>query len=162
MQSENGVVLHHTRLMQHVPYTILAAANLGYELPCRTLAEAKAYRYHLAYPDEFTPGMPMAAVLDQVSVGEDGQFSLPLKRLMARIDLQIDRTALDQNVDFTVRSVKIGGCPSSIQLFNASSKAESGIYEKVAGSRCAEQGNKRGHERSNPLLSPGESSGRPP
>ena len=125
VQSENGVVLHHTRLMQHVPYTILAAANLGYELPCRTLAEAKAYRYHLAYPDEFTPGMPMAAVLDQVSVGEDGQFSLPLKRLMARIDLQIDRTALDQNVDFTVRSVKIGGCPSSIQLFNASSKAES-------------------------------------
>ena len=44
MQTENGVVVHHTRLMQNVPYTILAAANLGYELPCRTLAEAKAYR----------------------------------------------------------------------------------------------------------------------
>ena len=112
---ENGVVTHHTRLMQNVPYTILAAANLGYELPCRTLAEAKAYRYFMAYPDEFTPGVPMATVLDGVQVGADGQFPLPLKRLMARVDLQIDRTALDPDVHFTIRSVQIGGCPSSVQ-----------------------------------------------
>lgn len=125
MQTENGVIVHHTRLMQNVPYTILAAANLGYELPCRTLAEAKAYRYYMAYPDEFTPGVPMATVLDNVRVGTDGQYPLPLKRLMARVDLQIDRTALDPDVHFTVRSVQVGGCPSSVQLFNASSKAES-------------------------------------
>ena len=125
LETENGVVTHHTRLMQNVPYTILAAANLGYELPCRTLAEAKAYRYYMAYPDEFTPGMPMATVLDNVCVGADGQFTLPLRRLMARIDLRIDRSALDQDVQFTVRSVMVGGCPSSVQLFSVS-KAESG------------------------------------
>ena len=120
LETENGVVTHHTRLMQNVPYTIL-----GYELPCRTLAEAKAYRYYMAYPDEFTPGMPMATVLDNVCVGADGQFTLPLRRLMARIDLRIDRSALDQDVQFTVRSVMVGGCPSSVQLFSVS-KAESG------------------------------------
>ena len=125
LETENGVVTHHTRLMQNVPYTILAAANLGYELPCRTLAEAKAYRYHMAYPDEYTPGIPMATVLDNVRVGEDGQFTLPLKRLMARVDLRIDRTALDPEVQFTVRSVRVGGCPSSAQLFLVRSKAES-------------------------------------
>lgn len=125
LETEDGVVTHHTRLMQNVPYTILAAANLGYELPCRTLAEAKAYRYHMAYPDEFTPGIPMAVVLDNVRVGEDGHFSLPLKRLMARVDLRIDRTGLDPDVQFTVRSIQIGGCPSSVQLFNVQSKAES-------------------------------------
>ena len=125
LETENGVVTHHTRLMQNVPYTILAAANLGYELPCRTLAEAKAYRYHMAYPDEFTPGIPMAVVLDNVRVGEDGHFPLPLKRLMARVDLRIDRTGLDPDVHFTVRSVQIGGCPASVQLFNVQSKAES-------------------------------------
>ena len=125
LEKEDGVVTHHTRLMQNVPYTILAAANLGYELPCRTLAEAKAYRYHMAYPDEFTPGVPMAVVLDNVRVGEDSRFPLPLKRLMARVDLQIDRTALDPDVHFTVRSVQVGGSPSSIRLFNVHSKAES-------------------------------------
>lgn len=125
LETENGVVTHHTRLMQNVPYTILAAANLGYELPCRTLAEAKAYRYHMAYPDEYRQGIPMATVLDNVRVGEDGQFSLPLKRLMARVDLRIDRTALDPDVRFTVRSVRVGGCPSSAQLFLVRSKAES-------------------------------------
>lgn len=125
LEMENGVVTHHTRLMQNVPYTILAAANLGYELPCRTLAEAKAYRYHMAYPDEFTPGVPMATVLDNVRVGEDSHFPLPLKRLMARVDLRIDRTALDPDVSFTVRSVQVGGSPSSVQLFNVRSKAES-------------------------------------
>lgn len=124
VEKEAGVVTHHTRLLQDVPYTILAAANMGYELPCRTLAEAKAYRYYMAYPDEFTPGIPMAAVMDQVCVGADGQFSMPLKRLMARIDLRVDRSALDQDVSFTVRSVKVGGCPSSVQLFSVS-KAES-------------------------------------
>lgn len=125
LETEDGVVTHHTRLMQNVPYTILAAANLGYELPCRTLTEAKACRYHMAYPDEFTPGVPMAVVLDNVRVGADGRFPLPLKRLMARVDLRIDRTGLDPDVQFTVRSVQIGGCPSSVQLFNVQSKAES-------------------------------------
>lgn len=120
LEKENGVVTHQTRLLQNVPYTILAAANMGYELPCHSLAEAKAYRYYMAYPDEFTPGIPMAAVTDRVCVGADGRFSLQLKRLMARIDLRVDRTALDHDVTFTVRSAKAGGCPSSVQLFDMS------------------------------------------
>ena len=124
LEMENGRVCHRTRLLQDAPYTILAAANLGYELPCRTLAEAKAYRYYLAYPDEFTPGLPMAAILDDVRIGAEGRLELPLKRLMARIDLQIDRRSLDADVQFTVREVKVGGCPSSVQLFSRS-KAES-------------------------------------
>ena len=120
---ENGKVRHRTRLLQDVPYTILAAANLGYELPCRTLEEALAYRYHLAYPDEFTPGMPMAAHLDGVVPGPGGVVELPLERLMARIDLRIDRRALAPEVQFTVREVRVGGCPKSIRLFGTS-KAE--------------------------------------
>jgi len=120
---ENGKVCHRTRLLQDAPYTILAAANLGYELPCRSLEEALAYRYPMAYPDEFTPGMPMAAHLDNVALGPDGVVELPLERLMARIELRIDRRALDPEVQFTVREVRVGGCPNSVRLFGTS-KAE--------------------------------------
>ena len=120
---ENGKVCHRTRLLQDVPYTVLAAANLGYELPCRTLQEALSYRYHMAYPDEFTPGMPMAAVFEGTT-GSDGVLELPLQRVMARVELTLDRRALDKDVQFTVREVRVGGCPSSVLLFGTS-KAES-------------------------------------
>lgn len=120
---EDGKVCHRTRLLQDVPYTILAAANLGYELPCHSLEEALSYRYHMAYPDEFTPGMPMAAHLDNVALGADGMVELPLERLMAKIELRIDRRALNPEVTFTVREVRVGGCPNSVRLFGTS-KAE--------------------------------------
>lgn len=120
----DGKVCHYTTLLQDVPYTILAAANLGYELPCRTLEEALAYRYPLAYPDEFTPGIPMAAYRIDAAVGADGVLEIPLERLMAKIELRVDRTALHADIDFTVREVRVGGCPSSARLFGKS-KAES-------------------------------------
>ena len=120
LETENGVVTHHTRLMQNVPYTILAAANLGYELPCRTLAEAKAYRYHMAYPDEFSQGLPMAAFLEEITVGDDSFLEIPLERLMARIELSIDRSQLQADVQFQVTDVRVGACPSSVQLIGPS------------------------------------------
>ena len=120
---ENGKVCHRTRLLQDVPYTVLAAANLGFELPCRTLQEALSYRYHMAYPDEFTPGMPMAAIYEG-TMGSDGILEVPLQRVMARVELTLDRRALDKDVQFTVREVRVGGCPSSALLFGTS-KAES-------------------------------------
>lgn len=118
--TEGGTVTHNTRLLQDVPYTILAAANLGYALPCHTLQQALDYRYYLAYPDEFTPGMPMAALVEGMIPGAGGIVEIPLKRLMARIDLSIDRRALDPEVEFTVNEVTVGGCPSSVQLFGQS------------------------------------------
>ena len=117
---EDGKVCHRTRLLQDVPYTILAAANLGYELPFRTLEEARDYRYHMAYPDEFTQGIPMAAFLESVTAGDDGLLEVPLERLMARIELSIDRSQLQADVQFKVTDVRVGACPSSVQLVGPS------------------------------------------
>ena len=110
----DGAVCHRTRLLKGVSYTFLAAANLGYELPCRTLEEALVYRYHMAYPDEFKPGMPMAAFLENLEAGE--KMEIPLERLMAKVVLSVDRRALDEDVQLVVRQVKVGCCPSSVQL----------------------------------------------
>ena len=118
MQYLDGNACHRTRLLKGVPYTFLAAANLGYELPCRTLDEALDYRYHMAYPDEFKPGIPMAAVLANRESEES--MEIPLERLMAKVVLSVDRRALDEDVQLVVRQVKVGGCPSSVQLFGES------------------------------------------
>ena len=109
-----------TTLLQEVPYTVLAVANLGYELPLMSLEEVKEYRYYLAYPDEFTQGLPMAAALEDWTLSFEPEVQLPLERLMARVDLNIDRTALDGDVQFQVTDVRIGGCPSSVRLFGPS------------------------------------------
>lgn len=114
---------HATILLKDVPYIVLAAANLGYELPLMNLKEALSYRFHLAYPDEFGTGMPMAACLWEFTPHGNATVSVPLERLMARIDVNIDRTALDGDVRFEVTDIRIGGCASSALLFGTS-KAE--------------------------------------
>ena len=120
LKTVGGKVQYNTRLLRDVPYTILATANLGYELPFRTLDEARAYRYHMAYPDEFSQGLPMAAFLEEITVGDDSFLEIPLERLMARIELSIDRSQLQADVQFQVTDVRVGACPSSVQLIGPS------------------------------------------
>ena len=119
LQLHDGSVCFETTLLQEVPYTILAAANLGYALPALSLEEALAYRYHLAYPDEYSQGLPMAACL-QGPVGDSGVLDLPLERLMARIDINVDRRALDAGVKLVFTEARLGNCPSSVRLFGES------------------------------------------
>ena len=123
LQLKEGAVRHKTILLRDAPYTVLAAANIGYELSFRTLEEAFAYRYYMAYPDEYSRGIPMAACLEEFVPGEDPSPEIPLERLMAKVELVIDRTALSDDVSFKVTDVRVGGCPSSALLF-APSKAE--------------------------------------
>ncbi|MBR4740774.1 MAG: hypothetical protein IK074_06395 [Bacteroidales bacterium] len=109
---------YRTRLLREVPYTIIAAANLGYQLPVHCLADAREYRYHLARPDDYKNGIPMAVVLEEVLPAE--QMSLRLERLMARIDVRTDRRELEADVLLKVTEVSIGNCPSSVSLFPGS------------------------------------------
>ena len=119
LQYLDGKPCHRTQLLKGVPYTFLVAANLGYELPCRTLDQARAYRYYMAYPDEFSSGIPMSA-LAEMQPGEEEVLEIPLERLMAKVELSVDRQSLDEDVQMIVRQVKVGNCPSSVQLFGES------------------------------------------
>ena len=124
LSATDGTVRLKTGLLKGVPYDIFVAANIGYALPVLTRKDVETYRYHLAYPDEYSRGMPMSAHLDgYVNEGET-EVLLPLVRTMARIDVTIDRTKLDSDVSFQVTSVHVGNGPSSVRLFG-DSKAES-------------------------------------
>lgn len=118
LQSQDGRVEYSTTLLQNLPYTVLAAANLGYELPCLSLPEALEYRYYLAYPDEYSRGMPMASLLRDAIPGE--RLNIPLERLMARIDVQLDSGALPDDAQWLAREIQIGNCPLSATLFSPS------------------------------------------
>ena len=113
--------IHYTTtLLKEGHYTVLAAANLGYELRLSTLEEAHASRFYLAYPDEYARGIPMTACLENVSPGESQPYEIPLQRLMARVQVQVDRSALDPDIQFQVRTLRVGNCPSSALLFTRS------------------------------------------
>ena len=119
-----GAVRLRTSLLTEAAYDIFIAANIGYALPALGREEVEAYRYHMAYPDEYSRGMPMCARLDGfVSHGEPS-VTVPLIRAMARIDLRLDRSKLDSDVSFQVTAVTIGNGPSSVCLFG-DSRAES-------------------------------------
>ena len=120
---QNGTISHKTSLLAGAAYDVFVAANLGYALPALSREAVETYRYYLAYPDEYSQGMPMSARLDGLVPDGETEVRIPLVRAMARIDLVLDRTKLNSDVTFLVTSVVIGNGPSSVLLF-ADSKAE--------------------------------------
>ena len=115
LKEQGGIPRCSRRLMKDVPYTVIATANMGYKLPIQSLEDAYGYHYHLAYPDEYGPGIPMAIVREDII--PKTAIELRLERLMARLDLQTDRRALEEGVFIKVTEVEVEGCPSWVSLF---------------------------------------------
>ena len=120
----DGTVRIGTTLLTGAAYDVFVAANVGYAMPALSRKEIEAYRYHLAYPDEYSRGLPMSGRLDGLVTEGAAEVRIPLVRTMARIDLNLDRTKLSSDVTFQVTSVVIGNGPSSVMLFG-DSKVES-------------------------------------
>jgi hypothetical protein len=73
----------------------------------------------MAYPDEYSEGIPMAA-MEEVLITEDCLITMELQRLMAKISLRMDRSRLDGDVEMNVRSARIGNCPRYVMPFTDS------------------------------------------
>lgn len=105
-------------------YDIYVCANFGYKLKIKTLEELRALEFHLAYPDDYSTGMPMCGTAEGVVAGEGRSVRIRLRRLMASIALSIDRSRLSENVVMNIRSITVGNCPKRCRVFSPS-KAES-------------------------------------
>lgn len=108
-----------TDLVIDKKYTFCACANFGYQIYASHIEELQDIRYHLAYPDEYREGIPMAAV-KEVLITEECIVDIDLQRLMAKISLRMDRSRLDRDVEMNVRSARIGNCPRYVKPFTAS------------------------------------------
>lgn len=105
-------------LLMHKKYSFYACVNFGREVAPPDLKSLKDLRWHMAYPDEYKEGMAMAGVLEDVLMtGEKMHICIPVKRLMAKISLRIDRSCLSEDVMIDITSVKIGNCPKSAHVF---------------------------------------------
>ena len=114
-EREMAEAYYRTTLLRGQKYTVLAAANLGYPLGTLTLEEAMAFRHYLAYPDEYSHGFPMAAILEDVT-GES-VINMRLERLMGAVDVRLDKSRLDPGIELSVKEILVGKCPRSATLF---------------------------------------------
>ena len=118
-------------LLSPLAYRLVACANIGYELgDIRSWKELAASRYYLVYPDEYTRGLPMTGLVD-FTAGETDAVTIPLQRLMAKVTLQLDRSCLDSDLRFDIRSVEVGNCAKVASLFGESrAETERDLYAK--------------------------------
>lgn len=107
------------RLLKGERYSIYAFVNFGYEIQAENEIMLKELEYHLAYPDEYRNGIPMTACT-AVVVGEVNRIRLEPERLMSRISIRIDRSALDDDVRMDIVSARIGNCPKKVRVFEKS------------------------------------------
>jgi len=102
-------------------YCIMICANVGYRIQVQNARQLKEYNCRLAYPDEFHNGMLMSAIIEDVCLRErEERINVELKRAMSKINVRMDRSRLDQNVDIIVKSIKLGACPRGVNLFSQS------------------------------------------
>ena len=100
-------------------YSLYACVNFGYEIrDVRSREDLEHHRYYMAYPDEYSRGIPMSGIAE--IDGETDEATISLERMMAKISLCIDRRGLDKDVRFQVRSVVIGNTPRSASAFGTS------------------------------------------
>ncbi|MGM9742713.1 MAG: hypothetical protein ACI3ZC_06605 [Candidatus Cryptobacteroides sp.] len=101
---------------------VAVCANFGFRINgIRTLGDLRNMRYYMAYPDEYSRGIPMAGDSGLIMItGEDNSVRVDLKRMMAKVTLTVDRTGLDKGISFNVRSVQAAGTPRSVAIFGGS------------------------------------------
>ena len=117
----NGETTVEAPLVLGKTYSFRACANFGYRTFADHISELDETIFYMAYPDEYSKGMPMYASADGIRIGEDCRVDLKLKRLMAKISIRMDRRRLSKGVEMNVVGVRIGNCPKSVKVFGSSS-----------------------------------------
>lgn len=121
LTGQSGVTFE-TSLLCRKEYSIYACGNIGKPVTAESIETLKDLRCHLAYPDEYREGIPMAGMAENIYIDKtDRTIKIPLKRLMSKVSLQIDRGGLSDDVRMDIRSVKIGNCPKSAKIFSNNS-----------------------------------------
>lgn len=118
--SDGGITCTVT-LLRNRKYTFYACANLGYTPDVSSLEDLNGIRCHLAYPDDYRTGIPMAGKAEFSVSGGVNEIFIPLERLMSKISIRMDRGGLSENVSMNVVNVMIGNCPKTATVFKANS-----------------------------------------
>lgn len=125
----NDVPPEKFRLVFGREYKVWAIANAGFDCGVKNGDELKSMKLYLVYPDHFERGFPMAAEMEIVPMKGAGS-EIRLERLVSKVSVRLDRSALDSDVAFDIAGAKVGNCPRYIRPFITSrpEKADSDIF----------------------------------
>lgn len=115
MSSWNGGVY----MMPGKKYSVMVVVNAGYDMgsmPISALMDSKLYINH---PDGSSNGMLMSGAVHDADISSR-RLEIPVKRMMAKVSVKVDKQALDKNVEMYFHSARIGNCPRSANIFRDS------------------------------------------
>ena len=119
LEREGSDIIFSASLLLNEKYSVYACANIGYALSAGSEAELRSLRYHLAYPDEYSKGIPMTGCLRNIIPASSDRI-IELERMMSRLSIVFDRSSLEEGTDIWVKRILIGNCPRSALLFGES------------------------------------------
>lgn len=119
LERDGSDVVFPASLIISEMYSVYVCANIGYALHAGSEAELKSLRYHLAYPDEYSKGLPMTGCLKNI-IPSSGNTRIGLERMMSRLAIVFDRSFLEEGTEIWVKRVSVGNCPRSALLFGES------------------------------------------
>lgn len=107
-------------LLQGKKYRFVACVNFGYRISVSDNNELEDIFFYMTYPDEYREGMPMMADSGLISISKGEVIELNLIRLMSKISIRMDRSRLSEDVEMSVKAVRIGNCPKRVHVFGKS------------------------------------------
>lgn len=115
-------------LLEGAKYDIAACLNFGYKINAPgKRSSLEELEYYLVYPDDYKEGLPMVALEDGFRASSaQKQLSLKAVRLMSKVALSIDRSALGSGVSFTIEEALLRNCPRKIKPFGQGDAAGPG------------------------------------
>ncbi len=138
-RTDDGSYTYPLKLLKGCVYSVYVCTNTGFSIPCGTLEELLDYRFYLAYPDDYRIGIPMSGERKEFEFTGEEKIQVQLRRAMAKISVRIDRSGLDEGIEFNVTRLQVGNCPRSVRLFGESSvEYDNGSY--ISGFEKSEGG----------------------
>lgn len=121
LEHHGDTVLARVPVVLGASEKIAVCANFGYRITgIGTLDALEEYRYHLAYADEISKGIPCYGIAENCLVPGTKRCRIELERMMAKITVNIDRTHLDEGVRIKAVSVRICNSPRSVSVSGSS------------------------------------------
>lgn len=118
----SGGIKVDVELLRGISTTIFCCANIGYELSgIEDVASLLTSRYSLVYPDEYSRGIPMSAIITEEWDIYEKSINIVLKRMMSKVSVSLDRSMLNKDVELYVTGIEIRNCPRSVAVIGPSS-----------------------------------------
>lgn len=104
-------------------YDLYVIANSGYSMSEVSGDMLPDLRYHLRYADSFAGGLPMYGQCHTkvAQSASENMVKVTLRRMVSKISLKLDRSALNKDISFNIMKASVGNCPKNTLVFSQSS-----------------------------------------